>query len=225
MSSPFTNYQHQFADHSSVNLPVGKAVCIARNYLAHINELGNEVPDAPVFFMKPSTGFQDINEKISIPFWSEGMHHEVELALLVGETISSTSAEEIEKKIAGYAISLDLTLRDVQKVQKEKGLPWEIAKSFDGSCPISPFVKPKELSNPLDCMLQLDVNDTIRQKDSTKLMMRPLWEMISYMSERFTLLPGDVILSGTPEGVGKLEHGDKLKLTLDEKWTYQTEVQ
>jgi 2-keto-4-pentenoate hydratase/2-oxohepta-3-ene-1,7-dioic acid hydratase in catechol pathway len=119
---------------------------------------------------------------------------------------------------------LDLTLRDVQKSLKEKGLPWEKAKAFDGSCPITPFIGPTDLANPQDTQLKLEVNGQVRQNESTKLMINGIFDLIVYMTGFFTLLPGDVVLTGTPAGVAALKSGDMLALELDGRFGFSASV-
>ncbi len=134
------NYKHLNIDESECPLPVGKVVCVARNYYAHIKELNNPVPTEPIFFIKPATALQTITDEIVIPSYSNNCHHETELAVLIGKKLSKADLDSAKDAIAGYGIALDLTLRDVQQKMKEKGYPWEVAKAFDGSCPISPFI-------------------------------------------------------------------------------------
>lgn len=217
-------YQHVFNDGTACDLPAGKVVCVGRNYVAHIKELDNPVPTEPILFIKPATSLRPISEKIVIPEYTKDCHNETELAVLVGKEISTADREQVEEGISGYGIALDLTLRDIQKGLKEKGLPWEKAKAFDGSCPISPFVQPDQLANPQDTMLKLVVNGDLRQEESTKLMMNGILDLMVYMSRFFTLMPGDVVLTGTPAGVGKLESGDRLELELDGRFQFSTTV-
>lgn len=219
-----SGYQHHFQDGGECRLPVGKVVCVGRNYVAHIKELDNPMPTEPILFIKPSTALQAISEPIVIPQYSDGCHHETELAVLVGKELRRGNREQAAEVAAGYGIALDLTLRDVQQGLKEKGLPWEKAKAFDGACPISPFLRPQELADPQDTTLKLTVNGEIRQDERTKLMMTGILELMVYMSGFFTLLPGDVVLTGTPAGVGRLSSGDQLELELDGRFRYQTSV-
>lgn len=217
-------YQHSFDDGTSCELPPGKVVCVGRNYVEHIKELNNPLPTEPVLFIKPSTALQAFSEDIVIPSYTENCHHETELAILVGQKLSSLDREGAEKAIAGYGIALDLTLRDIQQKLKDKGLPWEKAKAFDGSCPVSPFVKPGQLANPQETMLRLTVNGKVRQEESTKLMITGILDLILYMSGFFSLMPGDIILTGTPAGVSQLKSGDQLQLELDDRFKYTVSV-
>ncbi len=207
-------YQHRYLDGSPLDLPVGKVVCIGRNYLDHIRELNNAVPETPILFMKPATALLGLAEPIRLPVGRGECHHEVELAVLVGQALRDADAPTARQAVAGYGIALDLTLRDMQNELKKKGHPWEIAKAFDGSCPLSPLLKPEALTDPQATELMLRVNGVIRQQGNTRLMMIGVFELMAYISTHFTLQPGDVVLTGTPAGVGPLRTGDQLVLGL-----------
>lgn len=207
-------YQHHNLDGSPLDLPVGKVVCIGRNYLEHIRELNNVTPETPILFMKPSTSLVALDEPIHLPVGRGECHHEVELAVLVGRELQNADAETSRQAVAGYGIALDLTLRDLQNELKKKGHPWETAKAFDGSCPLSPFLAPEALPDPQATDLALQVNGQLRQRGNTQQMMVSLFELMAYISTHFTLQPGDVVLTGTPAGVGPLQSGDILMLSL-----------
>ena len=193
---------------STQSYPIGKIVCIGRNYADHIKELGNEMPERPILFMKPASCVIGEGEQIVIPPYSSDCHHEAELALLVGTGGKDIPAGEAMSHLAGFGVAIDLTLRDVQGEQKKKGLPWEIAKGFDTACPLSAFVPAASVTNPQDLRITLSVNGTPRQDGSTALMIHRMPELISYISGIFTLEPGDLILTGTPAGVGPIKSGD-----------------
>lgn len=195
---------------------LGKIVCIGRNYYDHIAELGNEVPDEPVFFIKPSTSIILNGGEIKIPAVSTDCHHELELAVLIGKKVSQVNEDVAMASVAGYGIAIDLTLRDIQSNQKKKGLPWEIAKGFDTSCPLSDFVAADKVSNPHDLQMTLMVNGDVRQSSSSSLMMRKIPTIIAEASKFFTLLPGDVVLTGTPKGVGRIKSGDAIHAKIDQ---------
>ncbi|MCP4755672.1 MAG: fumarylacetoacetate hydrolase family protein [Proteobacteria bacterium] len=218
------NYKHTYRDGKPCQYSQGKVVCVARNYYEHIKELNNPVPTEPIFFIKPATALRALTEEIVLPEHGRDCHHETELAVLIGTELSKADKAEAERAVAGYAIALDLTLRDVQQKLKEKGYPWEIAKGFDGSCPISPFLAPNELDDPQDTLLKLSVNGTVRQEGSTKLMINKTLDLIVNASTYFTLMPGDILLTGTPAGVAKLESGDRLELELAGQFKFQTAV-
>jgi 5-carboxymethyl-2-hydroxymuconate isomerase len=197
------------------NIPVGKIVCIGRNYAEHIKELGNQTPDKPVIFIKPASALLSTGGTVVIPGYSEDCHHEIELAVLIGQTAKDVTAEAALDYISGYAVALDLTLRDVQGVQKTKGLPWEIAKAFDTSCPLSDFVPASQVDNPQELQLKLTVSGEVRQNGNTRDMMRSVAELISATSVYFTLEEGDVLLTGTPAGVGRIVSGDRLEASIE----------
>ena len=207
-------YQHRYLDGSPLDLPVGKVVCIGRNYLDHIRELNNAMPETPILFMKPATALAGLDQPIRLPAGRGECHHEVELAVLVGRELRNADADAARQAVAGYGIALDLTLRDLQNELKKKGHPWETAKAFDGSCPLSPFLKPEALPDPQTTDLALRVNGEIRQQSNTRQMMLGIFELIAYISTHFTLRPGDVVLTGTPAGVGPLRSDDRLILDL-----------
>ncbi|MDH5560235.1 MAG: fumarylacetoacetate hydrolase family protein [Deltaproteobacteria bacterium] len=217
-------YKHFFMDGAPCGLPAGKAVCVARNYLDHIKELRNEVPDRPVFFIKPETSLCALDQPIDIPAISENCHFEVELAVLIAKKLKNVSVEEAMGAIAGYGIGLDMTLRDIQSQLKEKGHPWEIAKGFDGACPLSPFLRSERLTNPQDTRLRLWVNGILKQDGSTREMITPIGSLLSEASNYFSLLAGDILLTGTPAGVDRIKAGDRIELELDGKYRFETRV-
>ncbi|WP_417584279.1 fumarylacetoacetate hydrolase family protein [Nitrincola sp.] len=216
------DYQHQFIE-GHTNLPVGKVVCIGRNYVEHAKELNNPVPDEPLLFIKPSTAITPLSQSIVLPQDRGGLHYETELAILIGERLTRASEADAVKAIAGVGLALDLTLRDLQSALKAKGLPWEKAKAFDGSCSLSPFVVPTGL-DLTQLELSLWINDQLRQQGNTAQMLLPVTALLAYISEWFTLLPGDVVLTGTPAGVGELHAGDKLCLQLGQLVKAETRV-
>ncbi|MBK9187005.1 MAG: fumarylacetoacetate hydrolase family protein [Moraxellaceae bacterium] len=207
-------YQHQWVDGSAIGLPVGKAVCVGRNYAAHAKELGNAVPQTPILFLKPSTAIVPLSPSFTIPNDRGSCHYETEIAVLIGKTISSIDADDVAEAIAGYGLALDLTLRDVQNQLKAQGYPWEVAKAFDGACPLSPFIKPEFVSDIKHTEFSLMVNGEPRQQGFSHDMITPVYALIAYISQIFTLQAGDIVLTGTPEGVAALQRGDKLVLSM-----------
>jgi acylpyruvate hydrolase len=187
---------------------IGKIVCLARNYAEHARELGNETPAAPVLFMKPATSIIGDGDAVRIPAYSQECHYEVELAVLIGRECRVVSAEEALEYVAGYGMAIDMTLRDVQNGLKAKGLPWEIAKGFDSACPLSDFVPAASLTDPHNLRLRLSVNGELRQDGCSSDMINRVPQIIAHISGIFTLEPGDVILTGTPAGVGQVVAGD-----------------
>lgn len=208
-------YQHQYADGTRIHYPLGKVVCVGRNYAEHARELGNTVPAEPLLFIKPGSSAVALQEGFAIPEGRGAVHHEVEIAVLIGKPLSRAPSDaKVQEAIAGYAPALDLTLRDLQSQLKAKGYPWEIAKAFDGSCVLAPFVSKDSFPDPTDIGLSLRVNGTLRQQGNSGDMIHPILPLIRYISGHFSLLPGDVVLSGTPSGVGPLKVGDELALAL-----------
>jgi 2-keto-4-pentenoate hydratase/2-oxohepta-3-ene-1,7-dioic acid hydratase in catechol pathway len=205
-------YQHRMVDGSAVALPVGKVVCVGRNYAAHARELGNAVPDAPILFLKPSTAIVPLQPSFAIPQGRGECHHETEISVLIGKPLKNAGLPEIKAAIAGIGLGLDLTLRDVQNDLKKKGLPWEVAKAFDGAAPLGPFFPPEAFADIEDAEFTLTVNGSLRQHGFTRDMITPVYALIEFISTIFTLEPGDVILTGTPEGVAALRSGDRLSL-------------
>lgn len=195
-------------------IPVGTMYCIGRNYSAHAKEMGVELPESALVFIKPPTAFVPNQTAINIPSISKNMHHEVEMIVIIGKDCSHVTAGDALDYVAGYAVGIDLTLRDVQAIAKQRGEPWAIAKGFSGSAPISTAVPAKDITNPNDLSIELKVNGEIRQKGSTSMMERTVEQLIEYVASIFTLREGDCIFTGTPEGVGRLESGDMVTAKL-----------
>lgn len=192
----------------NLELPIGKIVCLARNYAEHARELGNETPTTPVLFMKPSSSVIGDCGTVVIPAYSQECHYEVELAVLIGSQARDVHVARALEHVAGYGVAIDMTLRDVQSQLKAKGLPWEIAKGFDTSCPLSDFVSADSVPDPHNLNLKLAVNGEIRQDGCTSDMINRIPQIITHISSIFTLEPGDIILTGTPAGVGQVVAGD-----------------
>lgn len=211
-----SRYQHKYSDNSVLAFPPGKIVCVGRNYSAHIAELNNALPAAPLIFMKPVTAYAAIEEPIELPHYSADCQHEVEIAVLIGKTLKNADYTEIQAAISGYGIALDLTLRDVQQELKQQAYPWELAKAFDKSCPISAFIPAEKITDPNNIVFSLTVNDQLRQQGCCQDMIISIVPLIGYISQYFTLLPGDVVLTGTPSGVDTLRADDKLILKLND---------
>ncbi len=220
-----TPYSHHFVDGTAFPFPLGKIVCVGRNYAEHARELNNPVPTTPLLFIKPATAAVALETPIRLPRDRGEVHFETELAVLIGRQLQDARPEDVADAIAGYGLALDLTLREVQSRLKEKGHPWEIAKSFDGACPLSAFVPPGQMP-PLgeDLDFSLEIDGTPRQQGHSRDMLNPIAPLIAHMSGHFTLNPGDVILTGTPQGVGPLQPGQKLRLRLGAVLEISTEV-
>ncbi|WP_221797828.1 fumarylacetoacetate hydrolase family protein [Oceanobacter mangrovi] len=196
--------------------PTGKVVCVGRNYAAHAAELNNPVPQQPLLFIKPADAVVDMAGEFAIPTGQGSVHYELEIALLLGKKLKNADAAQALAAIAGVGLALDLTLRDVQSGLKDKAHPWERAKAFDGSCPVSPFVSASKVTDWANIGLQLDINGASRQDGSSAAMLFPIAELLVEMSRCFTLNPGDIIITGTPEGVGELKVGDAVQARLQD---------
>ncbi|MBU1298776.1 MAG: fumarylacetoacetate hydrolase family protein [Bacteroidetes bacterium] len=196
------------------NIPVGKILCIGRNYAEHAKEMKADVLETPVVFIKPSTAIIFDGEEIVIPKISDDMHHEVELVVAIGKSGKNIPASEAHSHILGYAIGLDMTLRDVQSDAKKKGLPWTAAKGFDTSAPVSEIIPAKLISDPHNLTLICRVNGEVRQQSSTDKMISRIEKLIEYISTIFTLERGDLIFTGTPEGVSRVVNGDIIEAEL-----------
>ena len=195
---------------SNKEFTVGKIVCVGRNYADHAKELGNEVTDKPVIFIKPASAIIYSGEKVVHPDFSNMLHHEVELVLLIGKNIKNVDEIEAEKSIIGYGVGLDMTFRDLQNEFRKKGDPWTISKCFDTSAVISDFILKENYKLTLNEEITLSVNGIIRQKEKlNKMILNPV-QLIKYISSLLTLEEGDLVFTGTPAGVGKVEKGDKL---------------
>ncbi|PJJ04698.1 2-keto-4-pentenoate hydratase/2-oxohepta-3-ene-1,7-dioic acid hydratase in catechol pathway [Streptomyces sp. 2333.5] len=190
-----------------------KVVGIGRNYADHAAELGNAVPDVPVTFFKPSTSVIGPGDPIGYPSFSQEVHHEAELAVVIGRMCREVPRERAKDVILGYTCANDVTARDVQQREKQ----WARAKGFDSSCPLGPWVEtglePADIAAGL--AVQCTVNGEQRQLGRTSDMVRPIEDLIVHITEAMTLLPGDVILTGTPAGVGPLNVGDEVAVTIE----------
>lgn len=195
---------------------VGKIVCVGRNYAEHAKELGNEVPDKPVLFLKPPSAMIYSGGEIIHPDYGNELHHEVELVLLIGDNVKNADKVKAEKAIIGYGVGLDMTLRDVQNELKKKGNPWTLAKCFDTSAVISDFILKKDYQLKSEERLELKVNGVVRQSDILKSMIFSPAEIVEYISSIMALENGDLIFTGTPSGVSKVNRGDKLEAKLGE---------
>lgn len=204
-------YQHHNWQGALLDYPVSKVVCVGSNYAKHIQEMGGAMPEEPVLFIKPETALCDIRQPLVVPQDFGLVHHEVELAVLIGATLRNASQQQVHKAIVGYGVALDLTLREVQDKMKKAGQPWEKAKGFDHACPVSGFIPVGEFSGDAqNISLELKVNGETRQRGNTADMINKIEPLIAYMSRYFTLKAGDVVLTGSPEGVGPLKSGDEL---------------
>jgi acylpyruvate hydrolase len=186
-----------------------KILAIGRNYADHISELNNETPDAPVIFLKPDTAILKDNEAFYYPPYSQDVHHEIEILVKISKIGKNIEERFAHKYYQEIGLGVDFTARDVQTKLKAKGLPWELAKAFDGSAPISNFVD-KEGFDLKNLDFSLDVNNERKQTGNTALMLNTIDAIIAFVSQYFTLKVGDIIFTGTPAGVGPVKIGDKL---------------
>lgn len=200
---------------STQEFQIGKIVCVGRNYVEHIQELGNEIPEKPVIFLKTVSSVIYSGDTIIYPTYSKDMHHETELVLLIGERIKNADLNIAERAIIGYGIGLDMTLRDVQSELKKKGHPWTIAKCFDTSTVLSKFITKFNHTLTLEEFISLKINGSLRQRDQLNKMIYKPAEVVQYISSLMTLEKGDLIFTGTPKGVSKVESGDKLEAELE----------
>ncbi|EZQ19636.1 MULTISPECIES: fumarylacetoacetate hydrolase family protein [Halopseudomonas] len=208
-------YQHQFSDGTPIDLPLGKVVCVGRNYAEHARELNNPVPSEPLLFIKPATSVVPLANGFRLPTGRGAVHYETEIALLIGTPLSGTiSPADAAGAIAGVGLALDLTLRELQDQLKAKGHPWERAKAFDAACPLSPFVRLEQAPALNAIPLQLTINGELRQQGNSADMITPIIALLQHIAGVFTLLPGDVVITGTPAGVGVLNAGDELELAI-----------
>ncbi|MFC0261990.1 fumarylacetoacetate hydrolase family protein [Fontibacter flavus] len=201
-----------------------KIIAIGRNYAEHIEELQNERPSAPVVFLKPDTAVIKNGAPFYHPDFSENIHHEVELVLKV-----SKEGKYIQKKFADryfdeIGLGIDFTARDLQDKCKAKGLPWEIAKAFNGSAPVGGFLPVSEFKNLSDINFHLNINGELKQKGNTSMMLFDFGTIVEYISQFFTLKKGDLIFTGTPAGVGKVQIGDHLEGFIEDKKLLDFEV-
>ena len=194
---------------------VGKIFCLGRNYAAHAKEMNTETPEAPIIFLKQSTAILHEGGEVVAPTFSKEVHHEVEMVVLIGREGRNISRERALDFVRGYAVGLDMTLRDIQADAKKRGLPWSVAKGFDTSAPISKFVDKEKVREPYNLDISLKINGRLRQHSNTRNMIFTIEEMIEYISSIFTLEAGDLIFTGTPEGVGEVASGDRLEAELE----------
>jgi len=193
---------------------VRKIFCIGRNYADHAKEMNAAVPEAPIFFLKPTTAIIGNGGTILKPAISNDLHHEVEMTVLIGRGGKHIQKGDALNHVAGYGIGLDMTLRDVQSEAKKKGLPWTLAKGFDTSAPLSPFVPASQIQDPHNLGVRLDVNGVTKQSSNTKNFIFRIEDLISYISQFVTFESGDVIYTGTPDGVAQTGPGDNLEAQL-----------
>ena len=205
------NYRFQ---NYSKRVHIGKIICLARTYKEHAREMNTTVTEYPLLFLKPTSSVIFNHETIVIPHMSQCLHHEVELGVIIGKSGRYITEEKALQHVLGYLLALDITARDIQSIAKKNGWPWAIAKGFDTFTPLSDSVLKKRVKNPQNLDLELKINGIITQKANTDQMIYSIERIISFISKIMTLERGDLILTGTPEGVGEIKEGDLLEARL-----------
>ena len=195
-----------------------KIAAIGRNYADHAKELGNEVPEVPITFLKPSTSVIGPNETIAYPEISKEVHFEAELAIVIGRLCRQVPRERVKDVVLGYTCANDVTARDLQRAEGQ----WGRAKGFDTFCPLGPWIETD--LDPADLAITCTVNDELKQAGRTSQMIRDVADLVAHITEAMTLLPGDVILTGTPSGVGPLHVGDTVSVTIENIGTLTNRV-
>jgi len=201
-----------------------KIICIGRNYAEHAKELNNAIPTEPVFFMKPDTALLKDGEPFYYPDFTKDLHHEIEIVLKINKVGKHIEPQFAHKYYEEIGLGIDFTARDLQTIAKEKGLPWEKAKAFDGSAPLGKFVNKSTLGNLADLNFELKINGQSRQVGTTKDLLFSFDAIISFVSKFVTLKVGDLIYTGTPSGVGPVNIGDKLQGYLKDDLFLEFEV-
>ena len=200
---------------------VNNVYCVGKNYLDHIKEFENyEIPKEPVIFLKPNSSIITGGEKVKIPCLdeksiSDNLQNEVEFVIAISKDGEDIQEDKANEYIFGYAIALDMTLRDVQSKAKEKGLPWTVSKGFKTSAPISEIIQKDAFKNPMNINFDLSINSNRIQFSNTNLMIFKINKLVSYISSIFSISKGDLIFTGTPSGMTKLKHGDILEASLE----------
>lgn len=201
-----------------------KIICVGRNYAAHIEELKNERPAEPVIFLKPDTALVRNNEPVYYPEFTQDLHYETEVVLRIckeGKYIQPSLASNYYDAVG---LGIDFTARDLQSKLKEKGLPWEIAKAFNASAPVSSFIPKEELGDLNNLDFSMKLNGETRQKGNTGLMLFNFTDILVYASQFFTLKTGDLLFTGTPEGVGPVKIGDRLQGFIQDRPMFDFEI-
>ncbi len=201
-----------------------KIICIGRNYTDHIAELDNERPEHPIIFMKPDTAILLKNQPFFIPEFSNDVHHEVEILVKISRVGKHIDRKFAHKYYDEISLGIDFTARDLQQELKSKGLPWEKAKSFDGAAVIGNFISKETFKDVNEIEFSLQKNEEVVQKGNTNLMLWKIGALIEYISKYFTLKIGDIIFTGTPSGVAKVNPNDRLTGFIEEKEIFSIKV-
>lgn len=192
-------------------LPRSKVVGVGKNFSDHAAEMGGAMPDHPLLFLKPNTSVIGPDASIELPVWSHEVHHEAELAVVIKALAKDVAPGDVGQVVLGYTAANDVSARDAQRTDGQ----WTRAKGFDTACPLGPWIVVDPGLDVQDLRITCTVNGTLRQSDTTAHMHFPVVELVSYISHVFTLLPGDVILTGTPAGVGPIEPGDHVDVAIE----------
>ena len=201
-----------------------KILAIGRNYAEHIAELNNEIPDEPVIFFKPDTALLKNNDPFYYPDFSQDIHHEVELILRISKEGKNIGTKYASKYYDAIGLGIDFTARDLQAKAKSKGLPWTLAKGFNGSAPVSEFLPVSDFPDLKNINFKLLVNGQEKQVGNTSMMLNSFDDMLAYMSRFITLKKGDIIFTGTPSGVGPIQIGDRLEGFIEDKKLLNFEI-
>ena len=215
---------YRFKNGIKKELSVGKLVCLARTYRKHAEEMNTYVTEEPLLFLKPASAVIFDGESIIIPKMSNCLHHEVELGVVIGKKCKNVPQKNAMNYVLGYLLALDITARNIQSVAKKNGWPWSIAKGFDTFAPISSIVLKEEVQDPSNLDISLKVNGEIRQSSNTSYMIYSIERIIEFISGVMTLEPGDLILTGTPKGVGEIVSGDVLEAKLGDICSLEVDV-
>lgn len=200
---------------SGQKFPVRRIYCIGKNYVAHVHEMKADERDPPVIFMKPADAIVANGGEIPYPVFTENLHYEGELVVALKSGGYNIAEDQAYSHIFGYGLGLDMTRRDHQANAIEKGLPWEVTKAFDMSAPVGPITKVEDVGHVDDAVLRLSINGELRQDANVALMIWNTKEIISRISQQHRLMPGDIIFTGTPAGVGAVVTGDVIEVTCD----------
>ena len=203
-----------FKDKYEKVVKIGKIICLARTYKKHAEEMNSQITKDPLLFLKPSSSVIFNNNSIIIPQISKCLHHEVELGIVIGKKCKEINQKDAQDFILGYLLALDITARDIQLEAKKNGWPWTIAKGFDTFAPISKIILKNKINNPNNLDLSLKINGETKQKSNTKNMIYSVEKIIEFISKIMTLEKGDLIMTGTPEGVGEISEGDIIEAKL-----------
>ena len=215
---------YSFKNRKVGKVPIGKLICLAKTYKKHAEEMHSDITEDPLLFLKPASSVIFDGDSIIFPKMSKCLHHEVELGIVIGKKCKNVSQKYVLDYVLGYVVALDVTARDIQSEAKEKGWPWGIAKGFDTFAPISEVVLKEEVVNPNNLDLLLQVNGVVKQSSNTKYMIYSVESIIEFISKIMALERGDLIMTGTPEGVGEIAEGDVIEASLNSLCSLKVDV-